>query len=105
VPEDEDGGGESRDRHERSERPARREPREPREPRPARSLEGAAVTFEGGVETTDGEEEDDNFNHEGTPNDPPSHSDARPAGGAGAGDPRRRRRGRSGPPRGPRTPR
>jgi polyribonucleotide nucleotidyltransferase len=70
--------------------------------RAARSLEGAAVTFEGGFDDADDEGEDPNFNREDTPNEAPSH-DSRPAGaGVGAGDPRRkRRRG----PRGPRGPR
>src|SRR6266536_3273376 len=36
------------------------------------SLEGAAVTFEGGFDG-DGGEEDDNFNRESTPNEPPSY--------------------------------
>jgi polyribonucleotide nucleotidyltransferase len=74
---------------------------------PARelSLEGSAVTFEGGFDE-DGDEdgEDANFNREDTPNEAPSH-DSRPAtagSGAGAGDPRRRRRRG---PRGPRGPR
>jgi polyribonucleotide nucleotidyltransferase len=69
---------------------------------PAVSLEGSAVTFEGGFEDGD-EDEDANFNREDTPNEAPSH-DSRPAtAGAGAGgDPRRRRRRG---PRGPRAPR
>jgi polyribonucleotide nucleotidyltransferase len=71
---------------------------------PERSLEGSAVTFEGGFNGDSDDEGDDlNFNREGTPNEAPSH-DSRPAGagtGAGSGDPRRRRRG----PRGPRGPR
>jgi len=69
----------------------------------APSLEGAAVTFEGGFE---GEgEDDDNFNRESTPNEPPSYESRLSGAGAGAGggggDARRRRRGRGGP-RGPR---
>src|ERR1700687_1959078 len=70
---------------------------------PERSLEGSAATFEGGFDGDSDEEEGLNFNREGTPNEAPGH-DSRPAGvgtGAGAGDPRRRRRG----PRGPRGPR
>jgi polyribonucleotide nucleotidyltransferase len=73
-----------------------------------RSLEGSAVTIEGGFEDGDEDDDDSNFNRVDTPNEPPSHTDARPAGAAaGAGDPRRRRRrsGSGGPPRGPRGPR
>ncbi len=76
-------------------------------PARARSLEGAAVTIEGGFDG-DGDGDDDgddpNFNRDDTPNEAPGH-DTRVAGagaGSGAGDPRRkRRRG----PRGPRPPR
>ena len=71
------------------------------------SLEGAAVTFEGGFDG-DGGEEDDNFNRESTPNEPPSYESrlsgagAGAAGAGGGGDARRRRRRT---PRGPRGPR
>jgi polyribonucleotide nucleotidyltransferase len=74
-----------------------------------RSLEGSAVTLEGGFEGGDDDEDDSNFNRVDTPNEPPSHTDPRPGGAAGgAGDPRRRRRrsgGSGGGPRGPRGPR
>jgi polyribonucleotide nucleotidyltransferase len=56
-----------------------------------RSMEGAAATFEGGFDGDGDEEADENFNHEGTPNEAPSHS-SRPGGG---GDRRRRRRRRT----------
>src|SRR6266542_3066605 len=71
------------------------------------SLEGAAVTFEGGFDG-DGGEEDDNFNRESTPNEPPSYESrgaGAGAGAAGGGDARRRRRRRRRTPRGPRGPR
>jgi polyribonucleotide nucleotidyltransferase len=67
-------------------------------PAPPRSMEGAAVTFEGGFEGDETEDEDVNFNREDTPNEPPSHDSLRPAGDA------QRRRRRTGP-RGPRGPR
>jgi polyribonucleotide nucleotidyltransferase len=73
-------------------------------PAQERSLEGSAVTFEGGFEDGDDEGDDPNFNREDTPNEAPSHQ-TQPAGAgasAGAGDPRRRRRRG---PRGPRGPR
>jgi polyribonucleotide nucleotidyltransferase len=69
---------------------------------PPRSMEGAAATFEGGFDGEDFDEEDENFNRESTPNEPPSHEPLRPGGGGGGGDARRRRRRRSGP-RGPRS--
>jgi polyribonucleotide nucleotidyltransferase len=62
-----------------------------------RSLEGSAATFEGGFD--DGEEGDDNFNREDTPNEPPTHHNPNPRQGGG-GDGRRRRRRT---PRGPRN--
>ena len=77
-------------------------------PAPARSLEGSAVTFEGGFEGEGDEEgEDLNFNRESTPNEPPSY-DSRPSGagvgaGPGGGDARRRRRRGPRGPRGPRS--
>jgi len=55
-----------------------------------RSMEGAAATFEGGFDGEGDAEGDENFNHEGTPNEAPRH-DSRPGGGA---DRRRRRRRR-----------
>ncbi len=77
-------------------------------PAPAaeRSLEGSAVTFEGGFDDEGDDDGDDpNFNREDTPNEAPTHA-ARPAvagaGAGAAGDPRRRRRRG---PRGPRGPR
>jgi polyribonucleotide nucleotidyltransferase len=76
-------------------------------PSAPRSLEGSAVTLEGGFEGGDDDEDDSNFNRVDTPNEPPSHTDPRPGGAAaGAGDPRRRRRrSGGGGPRGPRGPR
>ena len=84
-------------------------------PAPERSLEGSAVTFEGGFEGSEEPEEgeDLNFNRESTPNEAPGF-ESRPSGagvGAGTGDQRRRRRrgpggpGGPGGPRGPRGPR
>jgi polyribonucleotide nucleotidyltransferase len=72
-------------------------------PAAVRSLEGSAVTIEGGFDDDGDEEEDLNFNRVDTPNEAPSHN-ASPAGAGAdaAGDPRRRRRRG---PRGPRGPR
>jgi polyribonucleotide nucleotidyltransferase len=73
---------------------------------PERSLEGSAATFEGGFDDDAVDEDDENFNREGTPNEAPSHARAGAGAGtgaaAGSGDPRRRRRRG---PRGPRPPR
>jgi polyribonucleotide nucleotidyltransferase len=63
-----------------------------------RSLEGSAMTFEGGFDEEAEEGDDANFNREDTPNEPPSHHNPNPRQGGG-GDGRRRRR------RGPRPPR
>jgi polyribonucleotide nucleotidyltransferase len=63
-----------------------------------RSLEGSAMTFEGGFDEEAEEVDDANFNREDTPNEPPSHHNPNPRQG-GSGDGRRRRR------RGPRPPR
>jgi polyribonucleotide nucleotidyltransferase len=74
---------------------------------PERSLEGAAVTFEGGFEDV-GEAEEDNFNRESTPNEAPGfETRVSGAGATGGGGERRRRRRGGGPggPRGPRGPR
>jgi len=88
----------------------------PAQAAPERSLEGSAVTFEGGFDDEGGGsgDEEEDFNREGTPNEAPgfesrlSGAGAGAAAGAGAGDPRRRRRrggsggGGRGGPRGPR---
>jgi polyribonucleotide nucleotidyltransferase len=70
------------------------------EPAPERSLEGSAITFEGGFDE-EGEDAEVDFNREGTPNEPPGFETRLSGAGAGGGDARRRRRR----PRGPRTPR
>ncbi len=64
---------------------------------PERSLEGSAVTFEGGFDEGDDEGEDLNFNREDTPNEAPSH-DSSSCGRRSRrwrGDPRRRASPRS----------